>query len=160
VGMALVTVVGQCLGAGEEDQAMRYTKKLLKWAHLGLLLTCSFLFIFIGPILSLYDLSPETAHMAKMILRTFAVLAAVFHPSAFSLTHGLRAGGDATFIMIVSITSMFLFRVASAYLFVKVFNWGLYGVWGAMYIDWVGRSVPFLLRFFSRKWMRKKVVSG
>jgi len=158
VGLALVTVVGQCLGAGEEDQAMLYTRKLLRWAHLGLLLTCSLLFLFIGPVLSLYNLSPETEHMAGKILRTFAVLCVIFHPGAFSLTHGLRAGGDATFIMIVSISSMFLFRVASAYLFVRVFGWGLYGIWGAMYIDWVGRIIPFLLRLRSRKWIRKKVV--
>ena len=32
MGLAMITVVGQCLGAGEPEQAERQTKKLMRWA--------------------------------------------------------------------------------------------------------------------------------
>ena len=71
-----------------------------------------------------------------------------------NLHYALRAVGDATFIMIISMGSMWLFRIACAYLFVRVFDWGLLGVWIAMYVDWLVRGVAFFWRFLSKKWIK------
>lgn len=160
IGHALLTVVGQCMGANEKDQAMNYVKKLFRWSHLLILCTGALLCVSLPWLLKLYNLSPEAYHSAEMILFTFSVLSVIYWPEANIMQNTLRAGGDATFAMAVSITSMFLFRVASAYLFVKVFDFGLYGVWGAMYVDWVGRAICFLIRFGSRKWMKLNNGSG
>lgn len=35
VGMAALTVVGQCLGAGEKEQAVYYSRRLLLTAYCG-----------------------------------------------------------------------------------------------------------------------------
>ena len=163
MGMAMVPVVGQCIGAGEISQAKNYTKKIMLWIHLSLALMSCIMGFGCPWILKLFNLSDEAYIMTKNLVRTYAVLSAVYWPESFSLPNALRSGGDATFIMVVSVVSMMVFRIASSYLFVYVFGFGLYGVWGAMYIDWIGRSIPFITRFFRGKWVKladKKTANG
>ncbi|MBQ2608789.1 MAG: MATE family efflux transporter, partial [Butyrivibrio sp.] len=40
VGIGLMTIVGQCLGAGKKDEAVFYTKKMLKWGYIAILTSC------------------------------------------------------------------------------------------------------------------------
>ena len=75
-----------------------------------------------------------------------------------TLPNALRAGGDAKFTMSVSIVSMWLFRVILSYIFVLQFHLGLTGVWFGMFIDWICRSLCFLVRFARGKWMEHKVI--
>ena len=70
----------------------------------------------------------------------------------------LRSGGDARYTMTVSIFSMWLFRVILSYIFVLKLNMGLTGVWFGMFIDWICRSVFFMIRFVSNKWMDHNVI--
>ena len=60
--------------------------------------------------------------------------------------------------MTVSIISMWLFRVIISYVFVLQFHLGLPGVWMGMFIDWVCRSICFVVRFVRGKWMEHKVI--
>ena len=68
--------------------------------------------------------------------------------------HGLRHGK----VYAVSIVSMWLFRVILSYIFVLQFHLGLTGVWFGMFIDWICRSLCFLVRFARGKWMEHKVI--
>lgn len=63
---------------------------------------------------------------------------------------------DAKFTMVVSIFSMWLFRIAFAYFFVRVMNTGVMGVWYGMFIDWIFRAVLFGWRF---RGIEKRAVS-
>ena len=53
---------------------------------------------------------------------------------------------------------MWLFRVILSYIFVLQFHLGLTGVWFGMFIDWICRSLCFLVRFARGKWMDHKVI--
>lgn len=75
-----------------------------------------------------------------------------------TLPNALRSGGDARYTMTVSIFSMWLFRVILSYIFVLKLNMGLTGVWFGMFIDWICRSVFFMIRFVSNKWMDHNVI--
>jgi len=154
MGLAMVTIVGQCVGAGENEQAKYYTKKVMKWAYGAIMIMCSVISLGLPVILKLYNLSPETMKMAKTIVWSYCGAAVIMWPTAFAFQNALRAGGDATFIMVVSMSSMWLFRVACAYVLVKYVHVGVIGVWIGMYIDWVARCTCFLLRFRSGKWIR------
>ena len=79
-------------------------------------------------------------------------------PSSFTLPNALRAGGDAKYTMLVSLVSMWVFRVLLCYLFVLGFGMGLQGVWFGMYVDWLCRTVLFALRYRSGKWMENQVI--
>ena len=158
VSLAMIPVVGQCMGAGERGQAKMYTVKLMKLAYLGITLANVTLFLIAPWSVKLFQISDEAAAAAVLVLRMFAVVSILFWPSSFTLPNALRAGGDAKYTMLVSLFSMWSFRVVLSYLFVMKLCWGLPGVWIGMFIDWVFRSLLFWCRFCKVKWMEHKVI--
>lgn len=67
----------------------------------------------------------------------------------------LRATGDAPFTMVMSISTMWLVRVLFAYIFGAWLGYGILGVWFAhAVLDWIVRSIIFLLRYRSGRWER------
>ena len=72
--------------------------------------------------------------------------------------NSLRAAGDVKFTLVVSMSSMWLCRVALCYLLCYTFNMGLDGVWYAMYADWMFRIIFFVTRFARGKWKSCKVI--
>ena len=145
LGLALVTVVGQCVGARDYRQATGYTFKIMGYIFLFGGISNLFLF-FVGPALvGLFNISAEAYEMSVEIVRLYAILALVFWPLAFSLPNALRAAGDARMTMIISILSMWIFRIGFSYLLCVFFDLGLNGVWYEMYFDWVLRSSFFVI---------------
>ena len=119
VGIGALTVVGQCLGAGEKVQAKRYSRLLLLTAYAGdWLMNLSGLFFLNKLALSWFNLSPDAYGMALELMVWFNVVSLILWPSSFTLPNILRAAGDAAFTMTVSVISMWVFRVAFCYLMV------------------------------------------
>ncbi|WP_417093370.1 MATE family efflux transporter [Intestinimonas timonensis] len=156
ISLSLITVVGQCMGAGDSKQAVRYTRKLMTIVYLSMGTLSVLLFFFAAPVVGLFGLTPGAAVMAIQVLRWCAVFDLIFWPMSFSLPNALRASGDAKFTMIVSMCSMWIFRIGFSYLLVPQI--GLLGVWVAMFIDWIVRAVVFLNRFLSGRWKTKTVI--
>lgn len=165
LGLAMVTVVGQCMGAKEPGHAARYAKKLvgLSYLSVGTLSFCSF--FVAGPVVSLFHLGPDAAAMAVQVLRINAIFATLFWPMSFTLPNALRAAGDAVYTMGVSLFSMFAFRLCLSYVLAPVtflglpmLGMGLSGVWLAMCIDWIVRSIFFFVRFVRGKWKNIQVI--
>lgn len=146
IGLGIITIVGQCVGAGEWEQAKQYTKKLVLVNYAALVVICSLMILFRNQVVGIYNLSPEATRTSAEMLFAHS-LAMVVWPLAFTIPYSLRASFDAPFTMYVSVASMWIFRIASAYFFVKVLNLGVMGVWYGMYIDWVFRGVLFVKRF-------------
>lgn len=146
LGLGLTTIVGQCVGAGEAEQARKYTWKLVftDYAFLAVLATVFgiFRYRFIG----IYNLSPEAAYYAGGLVLSHCI-AMIIWPLGFVIPHALRAAKDVRFTMIMSVTSIWVFRVGLAYLFVKGFHKNILYVWYAMYTDWAFRVCLILWRF-------------
>lgn len=154
IGIAMITVVGQTVGRGELEQAKRYVKKLMVYAYGGMVII-NLLIIFTMPfIVKCYNVSETTANMAIELAIFHSICAMLFWPTGFTLPNAMRAAYDASFTMVISISSMWIFRIGFSYLFVKYFQMGLYGVWVAMAIDWVFRSGCFLWRIKNGKWLK------
>jgi len=158
IGIAMVTVVGQCMGAGEKDQAVYYSKKLMKYMFAGMIALNGAIFIFAAPILTLFNLSLEAYNSALFILRVYAFFSATIWPLSFGVPNTFRASGDTKFTMFVSITSMWIFRIGCSYLLALAFGLELNGVWYAMYIDWIFRATIFVIHFIRGKWKNIKVI--
>lgn len=158
VSLAMIPVVGRCLGAGEKKQAKRYATGLMGLALAGLALTNIALFFAIPGITGWFHLSVQAAQMCARIVRLFCLFSIFFWAASFTLPNALRSGGDARFTMLVSIFSMWIFRVVLSYFFVIRLNWGLTGVWLGMFIDWICRSILFAIRFLGDKWMSHRVI--
>ena len=130
VGIGALTVVGQCLGAGEKVQAKRYSRLLLLTAYAGdWVMNLSGLFFLNKLALSWFNLSPDAYGMALELMVWFNAVSLILWPSSFTLPNILRAAGDAAFTMTVSVISMWVFRVAFCYLMVLKFHCGLLFIW-------------------------------
>ena len=159
VGMAALTVVGQCLGAGEKQQAVHYSRRLMLVAYGGAWAMNLSAFLFANKLaLGLFHLSPEAYAMALEVMVWFNIVSLFIWPSSFTLPNILRAAGDARFTMTVSIVSMWAFRVGFCYLWVLCFGGGLLAIWMGMYLDWAFRSLCFAVRFFRGKWLEQSVI--
>lgn len=158
LGLAMIPVVGQCIGADEKKQAVYYTKKLMRITYYAVWGLSLLLFILTPQIVGIFHLSSEATGMTVVILHTFMFGSALVWPLSFGLPNALRAAGDARFTMYVSMFSMWMFRVVSSYIISVVFGLRLYGVWIGMYIDWIFRAVCFAIRFMHGRWLEKKVI--
>ena len=146
LGTAITTVVGQCSGAGEPEQARTYTKKLVLLDYAMLAPVCA-AFIFARSFwVGLYRLSPDPAALAAGLLLAHS-LAMVLWPIAFLLPYYFRATGRATFSMLVAVGAMAVFRIGFAYVFVMLLGKNVLWVWYAMFIDWVFRVAVFIPAF-------------
>ena len=158
MGLAMIPVVSRCLGAGDKKQAKHYAKMFILMAMLGLFCTNACLFFTIPYIARLFSLSDTALNMCVTVMHWFSLFSVACWATSFTLPNALRSGGDARYTMTVSIFSMWLFRVILSYIFVLKLNMGLTGVWFGMFIDWICRSVFFMIRFVSNKWMDHNVI--
>ena len=156
MGLAMVTVVGQCIGARDTEQARYYTKKLLGWTYLAQGLTNVLIVIFVGNLVDFYSaLAPETRALAMRLSTIHASLAILFWPVSFVLPNALRAANDVKYTMWVGIFSMLACRIIGSWVLCVHFGWGATGVWIAMVTDWVCRTSFFVPRVISGKWKTK-----
>lgn len=159
VNLAVITVVGQCVGAGEYEQAEHYTKKLMKISYLATAVLGGIVCLTLPLILRFYRLEPETLRLAALLIVMHNGLAIALHPTSFNLANSLRAAGDVKYTMYVGIFSMIVFRLGSAYLFGVVLELGVVGVWIAMGMDWLARSVCFVWRYRKKAWQSARVLA-
>jgi len=152
IGLALITVVGQCVGARDFDGVKKYTYKLMKLTYIIMAVLNALMILAVPLILQIYNLSDETSQIAGSLLIYNSVLATLIWPLAFTLPNALRAANDVRFTMYVSIASMWIWRIGFSYVLAFNFGLGVLGVWVAMTIDWFCRSICFLWRFIKAKY--------
>lgn len=158
MSLSTIPVVGKCLGAGEKKQAKYYARLLLGIAYAGIACMNICIFFLIPWIAAVFNLSVEATEMCVHVMRLFNIFSIFFWPLSFTLPNSLRCGGDAKYTMLVSIISMWIFRVILSYFFVLKLNMGLTGVWLGMFIDWIFRGLCFGIRFISGKWTEHRVI--
>ena len=157
-GITIMVVVGQCVGAGDYAEAKRQTAKIMKMAYVFLFAMSTITFIFLEQLVGLFNLSPEAHELAKSFLRIHCISMALGWSVSFILPSALRAAGDARYVMIVAIISMWTVRVSAAYFFVFVLGLGPLGVWIAMGSDFAVRGASYSIRWIRGKWREKRVI--
>lgn len=158
INLAIVTVVGQCVGAGDYEQAKKYTKDLMKTSYISTAMLSVLVCAVLPIIHNFYELTDETWELSCILIIMHNVMATLLHPTSFNLSNTLRAAGDVKFTMYVGIASMLVFRLGVAVLCGIILNMGIIGVWIAMGMDWLGRSVAFAIRYRSGKWKEFRVI--
>lgn len=156
MGLAMVTVVGQCVGARDTDQATYYIKKLIRWSYVLQGLVNVVILFTADALVGLYaTLLPETHDLAVLLSVIHAGCAILFWPVSFVLPNALRASNDVKFTMWVGIGSMLGCRIFGSWLLCVHFGLGAVGVWIAMILDWICRTAFFVPRTVSGKWKTK-----
>jgi MATE family multidrug resistance protein len=154
--LAATTLVGQSLGAGDPDGAQQrgYTAYRLGAGLMGIV-GLTFV-LFPAQIVGFFTDDPQVVALGTMPLRMVGLIQPILGASMI-FAGALRGAGDTRWPMIVTGGSIWLIRLPLAYLMGVVLGWGLAGVWGALVIDLVIRSVLNYLRFRSGKWKTIKV---
>ncbi len=157
VGMCLMTVVGQTLGAGRREEAKYYIVKLAGIAELGIIVSCLLVYLLAEPITKLGGMEPESARMCIEMVGAITIVKPLVWVFSFVPAYGMRAAGDVKFSMMTSIITMWGCRVALSIALVRVFGMGPMAVWYGMFADWTIRGIIFTTRFFSGRWIKKVV---
>lgn len=157
VGIGLMTITGQCLGAGRKDEAIYYTKKMVGWGFIAILSSCLLTYAIGRPVTILAGMQEESASLCLYMLGWITIVKPILWPLSFVTPYAMRAAGDVKFSMIVATLTMWLCRVTLATYLIRVAGFGAMGVWIGMFCDWGIRDIIFTIRFKSGKWIHKVI---
>lgn len=158
IGIGLMTVVGQCMGAGRKEEAKYYMVKLTGYAEIGIFLSCLFAFAITKPVTMLGNMEAESAKLCFDMMVWITIFKPLFWVLSFVPAYGMRAAGDVKFSMIVSTCTMWLCRVSLCIYLCRCWGFGPIAVWIGMFSDWAIRGIIFTIRFMSGRWAEKKVI--
>ncbi len=159
VGIGLMTVVGQCIGAGRKEEAKYYIVKLTGVAWVGILVSCLLVWAITKPVTWLAGMERVSAELCFEMVTVITIVKPLVWVGSFTIAYGLRAAGDVRFSMIVSTITMWCCRVALCVFLVRAYHFGPMAVWIGMFTDWTIRAVIFSMRFLRGKWL-KSLIAG
>ena len=158
IGLGLMTIVGQCMGAGRVDEAKKYILRLTGYSQIATMVVSALVAALAQPIALLSGMEAEAAAMMKEMLYILCIFKPLTWTLSFIPAYGFRAAGDVRFPMILSTITMFGCRVVIAIVLMRCFGFGPIAVWIGMFVDWAVRGIVFSFRFFSMRWATKKVI--
>ena len=155
----LLTVVGQCMGAGEKEQARGYLVKIEKVATIFVLVIFGLIFLLRNQLVLLFGFDESALELSAYYTGVGALVTICsVYSWSFAPLSAFRAAGDTVYALTVSISSMFIFRVALALVLGIYFHMGLMAIWIGNFADWGFRSVVNFIHFKRGKWLLKKVI--
>ena len=158
MGPVFITVIGQCMGAGDIKQAEYYFRKLTKLTVCISVAWNTLIFLITPLLIKIFAVSRQTGQMILYLVLIHNIANAVVFPFADPLGKGLRAAGDAMFTMGISLVTTIGVRLIFSILFGIVLNLGVIGIALAMCLDWTVRGVIFWIRFRQGKWKTYRVI--
>ena len=158
IGIGLMTIVGQCIGAGRVEEAKYYIVRLSLDCYGVILASCLAAYAICGPVTRLAGMDPEAAAMCVFMLGWITVVKPLIWTPAFCGPYGLRAAGDVKYSMIMSSLCMWTLRVVLTTVLIRVFHFGPIAVWIGMFSDWLVRGILYFARFRSGKWLNHHLI--
>lgn len=158
IGIGLMTIIGQCMGAGRKDEAVYYIKKLTAISEVSIVICCLLVYAVTKPVTVLGGMEPESAALCISMMGAITLVKPFVWTLSFIPAYGMRAAGDVKFSMIVSCLSMWFCRVSLCVFLCRRLGFGPMAVWIGMFADWTVRAVIFTWRFYSKKWLDYKVI--
>lgn len=158
MGPAFITVIGQCMGAGDVGQAEYYFKKLLRITVIFAVIWDAMIFAITPWMMSFYALEAETKHLIIWLVLIHNIFNAIAFPFADPLGKGLRATGDVKFTTATSMFTTIGVRLVLSVFFGLILDMGVIGIAIAMCLDWSVRGMIFIWRFRTRKWKTFRVI--
>lgn len=158
MGPVYITVIGQCMGAGDVADADYYFKKLTKITVTAAVLWNILILALTPLIMSVYPLSEDIREMVIQLVLIHNIFNAFAWPFGGALPNGLRAAGDVRFTMIVAVASTILVRLLLSVVFGIWMKLGVIGIAWAMVCDWIARGIIFAIRYRQGKWRTMTII--
>ena len=158
IGLGLMTVVGQALGAGRQEEARYYIVKFTVISQIAVTLSCIAIY-FVGPLATrLSSMAAESAALCLRMNTIHVIIKSLLWALAFTPVNGMRAAGDVKYNMVVSTLIMWVLRVALCVYLIRFRGMGISAAWIALAADWVVRAGMMAHRYLSKKWIDHKVI--
>jgi putative MATE family efflux protein len=170
-GTAAMTLVGQNLGAGRPQEAVRAGWRAFGLAAVVMSVMGAIFYTFAPEMFRLFCPQPEQAPIIdigypvlRLVAFTMPLLAATI-----VFTNALRGAGDTRVPVIFTWIGFFVVRIPLAYFltqsslslgplgYVPAISLGLLGAWWAMFADLIIRGLFFFYRFARGAWTRQQV---
>ena len=158
MGPVYITVIGQCMGAGDVIQAELYFKKLTKITVAFAVIWNTLIFALTPVMMNFYAFEDKTKHLTILLVLVHNIFNTIAFPFADPLGKGLRATGDVKFTMFTSLFTTIVVRLIFSILFGIGMRLGVMGIAYAMCLDWSVRGIIFWLRFKQGKWKSLKII--
>lgn len=157
-GLAIITIVGQCIGRKDLKQAKKMIRSFMVLTSVSFVFLGLVILPFLPGIVSIFGPAESIKGDIYQIIYINTIAQAILWAPSFLVPSALRAGGDATFTSVVSMLSMWLFRVVLGYILGVVLGWGVPGIWFAMEAEWGVRGIAFMIRSKGNHWYSHKVI--
>ncbi len=158
LSIAIVTIVGQCIGRRNIEDARKFVKSVIGLSSLLFVVTSALLLPFFPLLIKMFHPPAEIIPTIFTLILISAIAQPILWPPSFIMPSALRAAGDSSFTSIASLLSMWLLRVVLGYILGITFGFGIIGVWVAMIVEWGARGIVFAARFKGKKWYAHKLV--
>lgn len=153
LGNACAIMLGNRIGADENDLAIEYSRKFLILGVFGAIMLGAIMLVFATPLLSLYKVSAETIQYTYRILIAMAISLPVRSINLIILVGILRSGGDTRFAFIVDAGMVWLIGVPLALLGAFVFHLPIYLVYPMVLVQEIVTAALGLKRVLSNRWI-------
>lgn len=151
-----LSAVGRLLGA-QDTRGARRTGRRIWAAGIGAsLLLGGVVLLLRSPLTGLYTSDPLAIDVSSSLMWILLVMD-VAGVSINAVDAQLRAGGDVRYVMVVTLTAVWIIRLPLTYLFCFVMDLGVLGIYLANTISLYYRAILGLIRRCGDRWMTRKV---
>lgn len=155
IGLAMMTIVGQCVGARRFGEAKKHLKVMTVYGEIAVSIMCLMVALLVRPITVLSGFDQETADLTVRLVMIVCLCKPILWAMSFLPSYAFRGAGDVRYPMLVSSISMWLCRVAMTLVLIRVYHMGPEAVWYGMVTDWFARSVVFSFHCRKDKWLEQ-----
>lgn len=158
LSISIVTVVGQCIGRRDIQDARKFIKSFLGLSTVFFVIATAIVLPLFPLIVKLFSPPADIVPTIFALTLLIAIAQPFLWSLSFIMPSALRAAGDSKFTSISSLLSMWLFRVILGYILGITLHFGIMGVWVAMVAEWGVRGLIFAWRFKGDKWYAHKLI--
>ena len=158
VSTAATTLVGQSIGAGRRDLAVRFARVSTLLGMAIMTGTGLLMFLFAEPLIGMFTPDADVMRLGASVLRIEAFAEPLFAASIVA-SGAFSGAGDTKWSFAANLLSMWGIRLPIALLLIG--SLGLTGMWIAMACELSIKGLVFLWRLRSKKWLYSgTVVTG
>jgi len=155
IAIASPALVSQAIGQNALKEARRILFHMVKLTiFLQVLMSIPFA-LFSSQLIRFYTQETDVIALTSKILITLIISLPILWAHSFVLPQGLKGGGDVKYTLVISLLSMWVFRIGLGYIIGSLFQLELLGLWLAMYVDWLFRGILFTYRLRNERWIHQ-----
>lgn len=159
VSAATGIMVGNQLGAGNEEEAYTQAKAFIKIGGFGTLIL-GIIVVFTAPMyVQLFKVEAEVRQLTILILRFYAVIVPVKVLNMIAEGGILRSGGKTKYTLILDLIGTWGIGIPLGIISGYIWKLPIYEVYGLLSLEEVFRLVMTMIIFKQRKWMNQLSVS-